>query len=252
MRALSLLSGAALSAAVLTACDSGATEPPFLPETSPTPAEEATSAPEATPAAVPTPTAIPGTLTPAPESGGLDGFRAFAARVESALAEGDASFFADRGLEDEMTCAGDEQLGPCVDQPAGTVLRGIPGALWQSDAFWLFSPNEYAAMLGDWLSGARADLADEYGDGGVRLFAIGQPAAGDADQKFLAIMTAILDTGPASETQRQARILRFLLSDGVWRLNADIFAATGFTSKDWLSGKCRECYDRWERWEGTP
>jgi len=235
VRALSLLSGAALSAAVLTACDGGVTEPPFLLETSPTPTEEATPAPE-----------------PTPESGGMDGFRAFAAPVETALADGDASFFADRGLEHEMTCAGDEQLGPCVDQPAGTVLRGIPGAVWQSDASWLFSPNEYAAMLRDWFAGARADLSDEYGDGGVRLFAIGQRATGDADQEFLAIMTAILDTGPATEIQRQARILRFLFSEGVWQLDAEIFAAVSFTAKDWLSGQCSECYDRWERWEDTP
>jgi hypothetical protein len=72
VRALAVLSGAALSAAVLTACDGDATEPPFLPEESPT------------------------STAAAAESGGMDGFREFARRIEEAVARGDGTIFEER------------------------------------------------------------------------------------------------------------------------------------------------------------
>ncbi len=59
MRAAALLSGAALSAAVLVACNGGATEPPFLVETSPLPTATATPTAVLTPTVVPTPTTAP-------------------------------------------------------------------------------------------------------------------------------------------------------------------------------------------------
>ena len=92
MRTLSLLSSTVLPAAVLTACDSEVTEPPFLPETSPTPAEVATAT------ATPEPTA---TTIPAD----LEGFRAFAVHVEEVVvvlvanAEGDANTIVVRALD---------------------------------------------------------------------------------------------------------------------------------------------------------
>ena len=59
MRALALLSGAALSVAVLAACDGGATEPPFLVEISPLPTATATPTADLTPTVVPTRTTAP-------------------------------------------------------------------------------------------------------------------------------------------------------------------------------------------------
>ena len=240
-----------LSAAALTACDGGATEPPFLPEASPTPTAQATLVPEATPTAVPTPTAAPETPTPPPQSGDMDGFRAFAALIDAALADDDASFFADRGVEDEMTCAGDEQLGPCAGQPAGAVLTGIPGAAAQSDAFGLFTPADYAAMLRDWFANARPDQSDEYGSGGLALYALAHsPTDTTGEEAYLAIVTGIFTSGP--DAFRQARILSFQSLDGSWRLTFELFATVPQTATDWLSGECADCYDHWERWEGTP
>jgi len=242
VRALTLLAGTSLVLLVsAVACD-GARKPPFLPEASPTVTAEATQ--------TATPTVAPNPMT-SPEAGGIDGFHAFAALVWQAIVNRDSSFFAERGLEDEMTCTGDEQLGPCVEQPAGTVLRGIPGAAWQSDAFSLFSPDEYAAMLDDWFDGARPERSDAYGDGAVMPYALARSASLGSGEEFLAIVTAILDTGPATETQRQARIFRFAFNEGVWSLTGEILAAVTFTAEPWLSGDCAECYDHWERWEGT-
>ena len=223
MRALPLLAGGttcAILVAGAVACDE-ATKPPFLPEASPT-----------------------------AETGGLDGFRAFAGQIDAALVEGDGSFFADRGEEIDMTCAGDEQLGPCAGQPAGTVLRGIPGTAWQSDAFALFPTDDYESLLEDWFAEAMLDQSDEFGDGAVKLFALAQLGGGNSE--FLAITTAILNTGPATEVQRQARMLRFAFEEGAWKLRGEILGAVSFTAEPWLSGNCAECYDQWERWEGTP
>jgi hypothetical protein len=246
VRALALLSGAVLSVAVvLIACDGGASEAPFLVETSPTPATEATLTPE------PRPTATPETLAPPSESGGMEGFRAFAVLIEEALAESDGSFFAERGVEEEMTCAGDEQLGPCFDLPAGTVLTGIPGATAQSDAFALFTPSEYAAMLEAWFADARPDLSDEYGGGGLTLYALAhQPADGGDEEAHQAVVTGIFTSGP--DAFRQARILSLQFLDERWWFTRELFATVPQTAADWLSGECDECYDQWERWEGTP
>ncbi len=256
MRAAALLSGAALSAAVLAACDGGATEPPFLSEESPTPTATATPTAEptvvATPAAVLASTVSPEAPTTASGSASMGEFRTFADLIDKALADGDGAFFAIRGIQTEVTCAGDEQLGFCMGQPPGTVFRGIPGVVWMSDAFWLSPPDEYVAMLQEWIATARPDLSDDYGDGAVRLFALARSSGGDADEEFLAIATVIRYTGPATEIQRQARIFRFVRGKDSWALRGERFAAVSFTSSDWLTGDCAECFDHWERWEGTP
>ncbi len=231
--ALLFLAAASLAVA---ACD-GAGEPPFLTETV-TPGE--TAPPTASPGASPSPSPVP---TPA-ESGGPDGFRAFAARIAAAVAAGDGAFFADRGLQAEETCDGTEELGPCAGQAAGTVLRGIPSAIVQSDAFAYFTPEEYAAVMGEWFGDARGDLADAYGGGAPVLYAL----AADGPDAHLAIVTAIVQSGPA--TLRQARILSFQFLDGTWRLTLDLYATVAATADAYLSGACADCYDSWERWGG--
>jgi len=240
VRGPALLAGAPLALLVAAvACDE-ATKPPFLPEGSPSGAAEATPTAPATP-----------TATAVPESGGMTGFRAFGRQIEAALAGGDASFFSDRGVEEEMICAGDEQLGPCVEQPAGTVLRGIPGTAWKSDAFGVTPSAEYATMLSEWLADARPDQSDDYGSGAVKLWSLAQ-AHSDSQTESLAIATLIRETGPATGIQRQARIFRFAFTDGKWLLLSETLAAVSFSANDWLTGHCEQCYDQWERWEGTP
>jgi hypothetical protein len=184
------------------------------------------------------------------EADGEDGFRAFAARVEAALAGSDGLFFADRGLEEDLVCAGDEELGPCAGQVAGTALRGIPRVIFQTDAFFLTSPEEYADGLVEWFGSAHPELEDDYGDGAVALYALAyQPAGGGGEEVYQAIITAIVTSG--ADSVRQARSLSFRFVDGRWRLAGEVAANLPQTAEAFLSGECDYCYDRWARWEGS-
>ncbi|MDP9180109.1 MAG: hypothetical protein M3O21_00075 [Chloroflexota bacterium] len=49
-------------------------------------------------------------------------FRAFAAQVSDAILGHDAAFFTSRARPVQMTCKGDEQLGPCSGKAAGVLL----------------------------------------------------------------------------------------------------------------------------------
>jgi len=215
-----------------------------------TPAPEPSVTASAT--ASPTPSAtttVAPSVTDLSEAGGREGFRAFAAQIDAALAVGDGSFFSDRGVEAEMVCAGDEQLGLCFGQPAGTVFRGIPGGVFQSDAFALLSPDEFAAMLEQWFADAHPELDDDYGDGSVTLYALAHQAAGEGEEEaYQAIITAIVTSGP--DSVRQARAISFRYLNDRWRLAGEILSTIPQTADAWLSGECDYCYDRWERWEG--
>lgn len=207
------------------------------------PAGETPTPPAATPTATPAPTP-----TPIPEFDGFEGFRLFAARIAEAVAAGDGAFFAQRGVEREQTCAGDEVLPPCLGQEAGTVLRGIPLAVAESDAFSLESPQEYAEDISRRIALAQPDLRDDYGPGGAALFAIAhRPEGPRGPEAYQAVITAIVS--PRGEPLRQARILSFQFSEGRWRLIEDLFATVSPAAAPWLTGDCEECYDRWQRWE---
>jgi hypothetical protein len=206
------------------------------PDRSATPTEAATAAPTAT-------------LEVVAEADGEDGFRAFAVRVEAALVGSDALFFADRGLEQDLVCTGEEQVGICTDQPPGTAFRGIPRGIFQTDAFLLTSPDEYADDLGVWFAKVLPESADDYGDGAVALYALAhQPASGGGEEAYQAIIAAIVTSG--ADSVRQARSLSFRFVDGRWRLTGEIAATLPQTAEAFLSGECEYCYDRWERWEG--
>lgn len=240
------LSGSALLACVVVAltligCGDG--------EEAPSETASASLAPSAMPteAATAAPTA---TATEVAEADGEDGFRAFAVRVEAALAGSDGLFFADRGLEEDLVCAGDEELGPCAGQAAGTAFRGIPRGIFQSDAFFLTSPEEYADDLVEWFGSAHPELEDDYGDGAVALYALAhQPSDRGGEEAYQAIITTIVTSG--ADSVRQARSLSFRFVDGRWLLTAEIAANLPQTAEAFLSGECDYCYDRWERWEGS-
>lgn len=148
--------------------------------------EGAVRKPAASPSTAPTPKASTSSTlshrdTPPPslhtETGGFDGFRAFAAQIEAALAAKEPQFFIDRAKIIEMSCTGDEQLGPCSEKSAGTVLRGIAGAAWQSDASAIFSVEEYTTVLERYFSAGQRDARDQYGGGALAPYAVAQKAA---------------------------------------------------------------------------
>ena len=245
MRALALLAGASLALLLAAVACDDATKPPFLAEISPLPSPTATSAP------APTPTAAPETPTPEGECDGMDCFRAFAPLIDAALADGDGAFFAGRGLEEELTCQGDEQLGPCVDQPAGTVLTGIPGGVAQSDAIFYYPPDQFAFFISQWFRSDIPAAEDEYGSGALTLYALAyHPAAEGSEEAYQAIVTGMFSSGP--DALRQALVLSFRFVDGSWRLTGQLQASIPQTADPYLSGDCTDCYDQWERWEGAP
>jgi hypothetical protein len=231
VRALPFLSSAALSAAVLAACGGGSAEPLSLSETSPTPAEGTTTTPEETPTGVPTPTAAPETPAPVPESDSMDEFRAFAVQIEAAVESREADFFFRSPVISSEHCD-----PPVCAEP--TTISGVLYGGWDSEA----SPYP--------LDFVRASLST-YLNYGAELFAIAEThveRAGvmDGPATFAIIRAPTLAAGTVE-------VLQFVHDDGKWRLRMDLEAGTpeGATN-DWLSGKCGECYDHWERWEGTP
>ncbi len=242
MRAPGLLSAAALSVAVLTACDGDATEPPFLPEESPTATVEtaATAGPTAT--ADPTPTLTPTTaLTPSPtlEPADLEGFREFALQVDAAVEARDVDFFMDVAVISTAACGAPGYLPSllCEELPPGTVIEGVWTGLWLSEGFlateeqFRESLQEYFAALRDPTLYAIAAL-DHY-VGGL----IGGPAV-------FAIIAS------RDDPDNTTRVFEFVQENGAFRM-PNVIVGTNLAAS-WLSGECGFCYDRWERWEGTP
>ncbi|MFQ6019427.1 MAG: hypothetical protein ACE5KW_01580 [Dehalococcoidia bacterium] len=246
---LRLLPAAVLVVTVaLAACDDGGGS---TPTPSPTASPVATASPSPTPSPTPTLESEPTGAVECPlatESDGMEGFRAFVTCIADSLVAGGGTALTDRALQDEITCAGDEQLGPCVDRPAGTVLRGIFSGIAQSDAITLLSPTKYAALFTRWASDAQPGESDSYGDGGVAVHALAhRPASGQSEEVYQVILTAI-----AAPSERQARVLSFRFQDGRWRFTADLIAEFLGTAEPFLTGDCAYCgYDVWERWEGS-
>ncbi len=193
MRAAALLSGAALSAAVLTACVGGASEPPFLSEESPTPTAAAT------------------------ESGGMDGFREFAALIDEAVTSGDGILLTAR-----------------MPTQSVRALRGdvVDYASWQEVRSWFESL----------VSEAVAEESDVFGGGEAILYAV----ARTGESRYQAIVTAI-----EPSRYRRIGVYEFTFRDSRWRL-VTASMDPGWSPEVFLTGDCTECYDHWERWEGTP
>ena len=233
MRALALLSAAALSLTVLFACDD-ATKPPFLPEASPTVTAEAT--PTAS-----TPTAVP-------ESGSMAGFRAFAAEVVQAVEAGDGGLFVDRARQTTGQCAGREELGPCAGKPAGTELEGLWHGLWRTGAVELAAPDDIASDFESFVTNPEAGESDGFGAGSAVLYALASSAQGifGEGDAFYAVVTAIM-SGDGG-TGRRIRVYQFTFDGERWRLYGVIEA--GALYEEWLSAGCGDCYEQWELAQG--
>ncbi len=218
-------------------------------EEKPTPT--ATLAPSPSPVLTPTASAAPSPgPSDIPESGGQEGFRRFAEQIAATVDANDApvsaAFFADRGLEVEEVCAGDELLGFCEGKPAGTVFRGIPGGTAQTDDYHLSSRAELTTALAEWFSSARPFGEDDFGSGAITLYAIAyRPRDEFSEEAYQAILTGFFDD--SDPPGRQARVLSFRFVEGRWRLAGDLFAGLLFTAEPYLKGDC--CPDFWERWE---
>lgn len=211
-----LVLGAGLLAAVLTACDGGVTEPPFLLETSPTPTAIATPQATATVA-----------------TGDIESFRVFARQVEAALEGRDADFFMAIAETSSMTCPSEFEPR-CEGQPEGTVIEGIWHGRWRSEGS-LQTPDEMVAALVSYL-GSLADPS---------LHAIGlrEGAGLVGELSFFAVVAS------SDEPEESTYVFEFVPSGGAWRFASVMEAPV--LAEEWLSGDCDDCYDHWERWEGT-
>ena len=195
------------------------------------------------------------TPTPAAEAPGSDGFLSFAREVEAAVSRRDGAFFAQRGVEQEVTCASSTRpRGACVGKPAGSVLRGIPQSLLRVKAppTVEMSPRHvYAGLLRDWFISTRSDLSDDYGSGAPVLYAIAhRKSSGPSGDTYEAVLTDIYTR--RGVTARQARVLSFQFLDGGWRLMSETSAAEPEAAAQLLSpNTCRGCYDYWQRWGGV-
>jgi hypothetical protein len=191
----------------------------------------------------PTPTPQ-GTIIPA-----LTAFGTFAQQVDAAVQAQDANFFSNLGVEQTITCTGNESGGPCEGQPANTTFTGILGVAWQSDAGSYTPIAAYNTMIAQWFSDAMPAQTDSYGNGVPRLAAI----AGDSvNGDFYAIATLILDTSSTQSLgiQRQSRAFRFAPDgSGGFDLTGEVLGAVSATADQWLGGPCTGCYyDSFQTW----
>ena len=246
-----MLVGLALAALLASACGGGG-QPAATP--TPTPALAAVATPTPTPTPIPKAIAAPMATPPPPpgETGGFQGFQAFAAQIEQALAIEDEQFFIDRAKLTEISCTGQEVFGPCEGQPAG-ILSGIPGSAWYSDAFNLFSPQAYAQSLTIYFGAAPSGNSDSYGPGDLRLYALAEKSVPGFNDIFYAITTSMVDiypTGvPIGSTEREAHAFKFEFENGQWQFTGELVAVSTATSPDWLDGLCIPlCYDTWVSW----
>jgi len=239
VRALPLLAGASLTLLLAAAACDGATKAPFLPEASPTATAEATPTAQPTPTSVATPTAVP-------EPGGRTGFRAFAALIDAAIADANGRIFIDRAQLSEVTCTGEEELGPCTGAAAGLV-DGIWQGLWRTDAVGLVPPEQIAFGFESFVTDAEGGESDGFGAGSAALYALASGRQGEGEA-FYAVVTAISpgDAGP----ERRIAVYQFTFDGERWRLYRVVEAGALF--EEWLSGNCTDCYDQWARWEGNP
>ena len=219
MRALSLLSGAALSVAVLAACDGGGTESPSLPEESPTPVEQTAATPE------PTPTAVPADM---------ESFRTFAEKVETAIEERDAEFFVASAKMSVVVCP-NEFEPRCEGQPPETAIEGIWLGRWRSEGS-LQTPDE--------MMGALAAYLNSLAEPSLHAIGLREGAGLVGERSFFAVVASSDEPGDSTY------VFEFVPSDSAWRFASVMEAPV--LADEWLSGECAECYDHWERWEGTP
>jgi hypothetical protein len=168
-----------------------------------TPADStAVSTPTATSAA----TALPG------EASGWEGFREFAAKMETALAEKDVEFFLDRAHFSDYTCPAPSEFNPCERE--GQVLHVVAFAPVLPSEPTLLDSDALRDDIQRFVDGARPDLSDAYGDGALKLYSISRRGQEGGDQEYWTLVTKI--STPEQSPQRELMILRFHFQDGRW------------------------------------
>jgi len=213
------------------------------------------------PTAMPTETAAPpltATASPVPagETGGMEGFRAFAVQIDAAVKEKNVQFFSGRARFEEVTCPPEPpgELVACADEPPGTVVQVLSDISYPFEGAGV-SREQFESSLEQWFAGAKPDLSDQYGSGALALYALASSSAprmvGEGDH---AIVTGIVDWLPDMPPPAERAVLFFTWQflDDRWQLISSGSAHPPEYIPDWLSGQCAKCYDHWERWGDNP
>ena len=202
----------------------------------------ATGTPGGTPAAS-TPTAT-SAATPLPgEATGWEGFREFAAKMETALGDKDVDFFLDRAAFSDYICAGPDEFTPCEQE--GQVLRVIASAPVLPSEPTLLEAGPLRDNVQRFFDAAQPDLSDSYGDGALKLYSIARHGQEGGDQEYWALITKI--STPEQAPQRELMILRFHFQNGRWEYAAILqgILLEGFDVEKYLSQAPEDL--NWER-----
>jgi len=226
--------------------------------------EAATSTPTAGPQAESSPTTTP-TLSPTAvtEPPEFPSFRAFAEEIDRALHERDTQFFTGRAIITEYECSGDGEPFMCIDQPAGTTLRGVVSGGANSGYIVILSLEDYQAHLSQDFEAATPLQTDELGGGDIVLYGLatnsvdGRPGfiVPARQRSFYAIVSWIVAQG--QEYRREVRAFVFTNEDGDWRFRGELLVRFGTaraaieTYRTWLYGGSTWYYDYWEPWTST-
>jgi hypothetical protein len=185
----------------------------------------------------------------------LGSFRKFVAgEIAPAITDGDGEALLAHAGPQHLTCDG-EGFAPCEGQPEGTVLEGIYVTEWATDEVRIVPVSEVAEDFGEILGRAPTAVTDDFGGARPVLYAL---AAKSVQQEggflYYAVVSAMQFRPPAMEDLvRLVRAYQFAIdtpSPAGWAMTGVV--RTDTLTQEWLSGDCGECYDHWERWEGTP
>lgn len=130
-------------------------------------------------------------------------FLQFADQVARAAEDGDIAFFADRAEGDLYTCSAEDveiSTGPnapfdAICQEVGTQFEAIPISNYGTIGN-VYKPDVFVKDIEGFFDAALPDAEDEYGFGGVRLYATAIPLRPGTDEELglrTALLTAIHD-----------------------------------------------------------
>lgn len=155
------------------------------------------------------------TVTPTAETSGAQGFRDFAAQIQTAFESQDTEFFLSRAVTEEIVC-GPEDIGG-LGGPAcgfeGQEFQGFPVGLWRSEGGIVPVEGVFNSINRLVLEGLPNEI-DEFGDGRPRVYAI-MP---DTDSAT-AVLTALIerpDNFVEGGALRVAMILSWSFTDDQW------------------------------------
>lgn len=173
---------------------------------------------------------------PDTEKAGAEGFREFAARLDDAARDGDASFLADRVHKESLIC----DIDPAATCAPGEEA-GLPVGHWRSQGS-IVPPAALAEEIDLFLSPVEG--TDEWGDGTPRVYALNI-----GDGRYDAILTSLIERPPGFAGDgplRAALSTSWTFSGTRWELTGLLEAAV--LAEDLLEPTVegREYYPHWE------